>query len=336
MMKTSGIGGQAVIEGIMMKYKDEYAVAVRRENGEIAVEKHMYRGIPFSKNVEKISLVRGVFSFVDSLVLGMRSLHISAEYMEDTSVKGIEDAGNAAQDGEGGSSQIVRDPKRFDRLVTMLVTCAATMMAVFLFMILPFLAGKWIMRSAEHTLVFPIVEGVIRVCIFLLYLFAISRMKEIKRTFMYHGAEHKCINCIEGRLPLTVEYVRDSSRRHRRCGTSFLFFVVIVSMIVCFFITAETMIGRIGVRILLLPVVAGISYELIRIAGRSDNPIVRILSAPGMWVQSLTTKEPDDGMIEVAIAAVNAVFDWETWQSDHEKTDTADRGQERRAGKNKR
>ena len=160
-------------------------------------------------------------------------------------------------------------------------------------------------------------EGVIRVAIFLLYIFLISRTEDIKRTFMYHGAEHKCINCIEHGLELNVENVRASSKQHKRCGTSFLFFVMIVSIIFCFFITAESQLLRVLLRIALLPLIAGVSYEIIRLAGNSDNPVINALSRPGLWVQNMTTKEPDDSMIEVGIRAVEEVFDWRTWQKEN-------------------
>ena len=160
-------------------------------------------------------------------------------------------------------------------------------------------------------------EGVIRVVIFLLYVLLISRTKDIKRTFMYHGAEHKCINCIEQGLELNVENVRKSSKQHKRCGTSFLFFVMIVSIIFCFFIVAESPVVRVALRIALFPLIAGVSYEIIRLAGSSDNPLVNLLSRPGMWVQNMTTKEPDDDMIEVGIRAVEEVFDWKTWQREN-------------------
>ena len=160
-------------------------------------------------------------------------------------------------------------------------------------------------------------EGVIRVVIFLLYILLISRTKDIKRTFMYHGAEHKCINCIEHGLELNIDNVRKSSKQHKRCGTSFLFFVMIVSIIFCFFITTDSQVLRIIIRIALLPVIAGVSYEIIRLAGNSDNPVINLLSQPGMWVQNMTTKEPEDDMIEVAIRAVEEVFDWRAWQKEN-------------------
>ena len=161
-----------------------------------------------------------------------------------------------------------------------------------------------------------IIEGVIRILIFVLYTIAITLMKDIKRLYMYHGAEHKCINCIERGKPLTVGNVMRSSRLHKRCGTSFIFFVMIVSIILFFFIQVENPVQRVILRIVLIPVIAGISYELIRLAGRSDNTIVKILSAPGMMIQKLTTKEPTKDMVEVAIASVDAVFDWKKFLVD--------------------
>ena len=185
--------------------------------------------------------------------------------------------------------------------------------AVGIFMVLPYFLSDLLKNYISSRGVLTALEGVIRMVVFLLYIGLISRMKDIQRTFMYHGAEHKCINCIEHGMPLTVENVRKSSRQHKRCGTSFLFFVMIVSIIFCFFITAESQVLKVGIRIALMPVIAGVSYEIIRLAGSSENPVVNVLSKPGMWVQMMTTKEPDDSMIEVAIRAVEEVFDWKAY-----------------------
>ena len=163
-------------------------------------------------------------------------------------------------------------------------------------MVLPYFLSDLLKNYISSRGVLTALEGVIRMVVFLLYIGLISRMKDIQRTFMYHGAEHKCINCIEHGMPLTVENVRKSSRQHKRCGTSFLFFVMIVSIIFCFFITAESQVLKVGIRIALMPVIAGVSYEIIRLAGSSENPVVNVLSKPGMWVQMMTTKEPDDSM----------------------------------------
>ena len=168
-----------------------------------------------------------------------------------------------------------------------------------------------------------VIEGLVRIGIFVLYVLLISRMEDIQRTFMYHGAEHKCINCIEHGLPLTVENVRKSSRQHKRCGTSFLFLVLAISIVLLLLIRVDSAVMRVVVRILLLPVIAGISYEVLKLAGRSDNILINFISSPGLAIQKLTTKEPDDDMIEVAIQAVEAVFDWRAYEAENfDVTDT--------------
>ena len=301
-MKSSNIGGQAVLEGVMMKNKDTYAVAVRKPDGEIEVKKDIYRSITGNwKKLTQIPFIRGVFNFIDSMILGMSTLTWSASFFEDEEaeeVKTEEDAKNAK--------------KQEDLMMagTMVLSFA---MAIGIFMILPyFLSGllkKWV-PSYTMRLIF---EGIIRIAIFVAYVAGISLMKDIKRLYQYHGAEHKCINCIESGLPLTVENVRKSSKEHKRCGTSFMLFVMIVGIVLLFFVRVESVLMRVLVRIALLPVIAGISYELIKWAGRSENPIVNILSKPGLMLQRLTTKEPDDSMIEVGIQSVEAVFDWKAY-----------------------
>ena len=201
-----------------------------------------------------------------------------------------------------------------EKIIMNITVVISLLAAAALFMILPYVLSGLLKRVTSSRVAVTVFEGVIRVAIFLIYIFLISRTKDIKRTFMYHGAEHKCINCIEHGLELNVENVRKSSKRHKRCGTSFLFFVMIVSVIFCFFITAQSQVMRIVIRLALLPLIAGVSYEIIKLAGNSDNPVVNLLSKPGMWVQNMTTKEPDDSMIEVAICAVEKVFDWREWQ----------------------
>ena len=183
-------------------------------------------------------------------------------------------------------------------------------------MLLPLFLSDLLGKYIRNVSVIAMIEGLIRILIFIGYITGISLMKDIKRLYMYHGAEHKCINCIEKGRPLTVKDVKRSSRLHKRCGTSFLLFVVLVSVVVFFFIRVDNMALKLILRIALVPVIAGISYEIIRLAGRSDNIIVRIISAPGLWMQKLTTKEPDEDMIEVAIASVEAVFDWKAYLKD--------------------
>lgn len=298
----SGIGGQAVLEGIMMKNGDKYAVAVRKPDGGIDFEVENYPGVLADSRLKKLPFVRGIFNFVDSMILGTRCLNYSAGfYEEEEEASGMD---KALDKVSGGNAE---------KVLTTFVTVLSVAAAVGIFIVLPyFLSGLWKGYIRNDSLM-AIIEGAIRIAIFVLYILAISLMKDIRRMFMYHGAEHKCINCIEHGRPLTVRNVKRSSRQHKRCGTSFLFFVFIVSIVLFFFIRVDNTLEKVILRILLIPVVAGISYEIIRLAGRSNNILVKILSAPGMLVQKLTTKEPDEQMIQVAIAAVEAVFDWKTF-----------------------
>lgn len=303
-MKSSNIGGQAVLEGIMMKNGEKYAVAVRKPDKEIAVDVKDYKSCIPWKTPAKIPFIRGIFNFIDSLVLGMRTLTYSANFYEEEEPRQM-------------TEEEARKQERKDRVFMNVTIGISVVLAVAVFMILPYFLSSFLKQFTESRTVMVILEGVIRVLIFLGYILLVSRMEDIQRTFMYHGAEHKCINCIEQGLALNVENVRKSSKQHKRCGTSFLFFVMIVSILFCFFITAESQLVRILLRIALFPLIAGVSYEIIRLAGNSDNAIINLLSRPGMWVQNLTTKEPDDSMIEVAICAVEAVFDWKTWQREN-------------------
>ncbi len=293
----SGIGGQAVLEGIMMKNSEKYAVAVRKPNGEIAVELENYQGVMHGSKIKEVPFIRGIFNFIDSMILGMRVLNDSATFYEEE-----EDTKPGGKDQSGGGSG--------EKFLNVIVTLFAVVMAVGIFVVLPYFLASLLKGYVRNESLMAIIEGAIRILIFVLYVWGISAMKDIRRLYRYHGAEHKCINCVEKGRPLTVHNVMRSSRLHRRCGTSFLFFVFFVSIILFFFIRVDHVAQKVILRILLMPVVAGISYEIIRLAGRSDNILVRILSAPGMLIQRMTTKEPDEGMAEVAIAAVEAVFDW--------------------------
>ena len=304
-MKSSNIGGQAVLEGIMMKNKDRYAVAVRKPDQEIEVDVQEYKSIVPWKTVSKIPFIRGIFSFVDSLVLGMKTLMYSASFFEDEEV-----------DAKELTEEEAEKEEKKERILMNLTVAFSVVLAIGIFMVLPYFLSNLVRSYVASHWVLTIVEGVIRVGIFLAYIALISRMKDIQRTFMYHGAEHKCINCIEHGLELNVENVRKSSRQHKRCGTSFLFFVMIVSIIFSFFITAESQVLRVLLRIAMLPLIAGVSYEIIRLAGNSDHCLVNFLSKPGLLIQNMTTKEPDDSMIEVAILAVEAVFDWRAYENE--------------------
>ena len=302
----SGIGGQAVLEGVMMKNRDKYAVAVRKPNGEIDVEVEEYKGVCGDKKFAKLPFIRGVFAFIDSLILGMKVTTYSASFYEEEDEK--------PSKTEGKLEKLLGN--KADDIMMTFTVILSVIIAVALFMLLPLFLSDLLGKYIRNASVIAIIEGLIRILIFIAYIVGISLMKDIKRLYMYHGAEHKCINCIEKGRPLTVKDVKRSSRQHKRCGTSFLLFVVLVSVIVFFFIRVDNMALKLILRIALVPVIAGISYEIIRLAGRSDNVLVRIISAPGMWMQKLTTKEPDEDMIEVAIASVEAVFDWKTYLKD--------------------
>ncbi len=305
-MKSSNIGGQAVLEGIMMKNGDRYAVAVRKPDKEIEVRVEDYKSIVPWKSVKKIPFIRGIFSFVDSLVLGMKTLTYSASFYED-----------GEDEGEEMTAEELAKQEKKEQMFMNLTVVLSIVLAIAIFMILPYFLSDFLKKYVVSRWGMTIIEGVIRVAIFLGYIALVSHMKDIQRTFMYHGAEHKCINCIEHGMELKVENVRKSSKQHKRCGTSFLFFVMIVSIIFCFFITAESQVLRVLIRIALMPLIAGVSYEIIRLAGNSENPVVNALSRPGLWVQNMTTKEPDDSMIEVAIRAVEAVFDWKKYLNEN-------------------
>lgn len=298
-----GIGGQAVLEGIMMKNKDTYAVAVRKPNGKIEIKKDEYKS-KADKKWKQVPFIRGVFNFVDSLVLGMNCLTYSASFYE-------EDEPDEETKFDKVANKMFGE--KTEEVLTGLTVAFSIVMAIALFMVLPYFLAELLSKVVANDTLLALFEGIIRILIFLSYVVLISLMKDIHRTYQYHGAEHKCINCLEKGRILNVENVRKSSRQHKRCGTSFLLFVVFISVILFFFIRIDQPVLRLVVRLLLIPVIAGISYEIIRLAGRTNNIFVRIISAPGMWLQKLTTKEPDDDMIEVAIAAIEAVFDWKEY-----------------------
>ena len=305
--RYSGIGGQAVLEGIMMKNKENYAVAVRKPNGEIAVELENYQGVLHGSRIKEIPFIRGIFNFIDSLILGTKALNYSASFYEEEDEKESK-LDRAVDKVTKGNA---------DKVLTALTTVISVILAVGIFVVLPYFIASLFEGVIRNRSLMAIMEGVLRILIFILYVWGISAMKDIKRLYQYHGAEHKCINCVEKGRPLTVHNVMRSSRLHKRCGTSFIFFVLFVSIILFFFIRVDNVVEKVVLRVLLMPVVAGISYEIIRLAGRSDNLFIRILSAPGMWIQRMTTKEPDESMAEVAIAAVEAVFDWKKYLQDN-------------------
>ena len=302
----SGIGGQAVLEGVMMKNKDMYAVAVRKPGGDIAVEVDEYHGIAYGSKLLNIPFVRGVFVFINSLILGLKSLNYSSSFYEETDEKPTKLDEEIDKVSSGHE----------DTFLMVVTTLISFVFAIALFMVLPYALSEFISKYARNESIVAIIEGVLRILIFIVYILLISRIKDIKRLFMYHGAEHKCINCIEKGRPLTVHNVKRSSRLHKRCGSSFILFVMLISIVLFFFIRVDSYIWRVVIRILLIPVISGISYEIIRLAGRTDFFLVRLISAPGLWLQRLTTKEPDEDMIQVAIKSVEAVFDWKEFLKD--------------------
>ena len=310
-MKSSNIGGQAVLEGIMMRHGDDYAVAVRKPDGEIFVQKEEYHSVIKWKVLTKIPFIRGVFNFIDSMVLGIKTLMFSAEFYEDEE--------EVKSEKELTEEEIAKKEKQ-EKWMMNATVAISVVIAVAVFMVLPYFLSSLLKPLMPSYHLRTLVEGFVRIGIFILYIALISRMDDIQRTFMYHGAEHKCINCIEHGLPLTVDNVRISPRQHKRCGTSFLFFVLAISIILLMLIQVESPLMRVIVRIALIPVIAGISYEVLKLAGRSENPIINLLSRPGLAIQKLTTKEPDDSMIEVAIQAVEAVFDWRAYEAENFKT----------------
>ena len=306
-MKSSGIGGQAVMEGIMMRNGSEYSVAVRKENGEIEVKKETYKGVGSKCKLFRLPFIRGIFSFVDSLVLGMKSLNYSASlFMED-----------GEEEEEPGRFEKWLQKKfgdKAEKVIMDLTMVISIILAMGIFMVFPTWVSTLMKPLLGNGIWMALFEGVLRIAIFIAYVGLISLMPDIKRTYMYHGAEHKCINCIEHGLPLTVENVMKSSKEHKRCGTSFLLIVMVISILFFLVIRPETLWLRLVSRILLIPVIAGVSFEFLRLAGNSDNAVVNLLSKPGLMLQGLTTKEPDEKMAEVAICAVEAVFDWKAYE----------------------
>lgn len=312
-MRYSGIGGQAVMEGVMMRNKEQYAVAVRKPNQEIALEKKIYAGAAKTAVIRKLPLIRGVISFIESLYLGMSTLMLSASYFEEE-----EETKKKEEMSVEERKKLEEKEKKQEKVLMSTTVVLSIVLAVAIFFMLPYFLSSLFHKLTDSKMLIAVLEGVLRLVIFIVYILLISCTKDIKRVFMYHGAEHKCINCIESGKELTVENVRKSSRLHKRCGTSFLLIVLLVSIVVFMFLQMDSKVLRVLLRLALIPVIAGISYEFIRLAGKYDNWFINALSKPGLWLQKLTTKEPTDDMIEVGIASVEAVFDWEKWQKEVE------------------
>lgn len=292
------------MEGVMMKNQEKYAVAVRKPDHEIVVEVAEYNGIIKNKKIRNLPILRGVFSFIESLTLGMKTLMFSASFFEEEAIHPL---------SEEAKKELEKKQKKQEKAMMGGTMVFSILMAVVIFMLIPYYASLFFQKFISSKLLITLIEGILRLAIFIGYVAAISMMEDIRRVYMYHGAEHKCINCIEHGLDLTVENVKKSSKQHKRCGTSFMLIVMVISIFFFMFIQTDVRILRLLLRIVLIPVIAGVSYEFIRLAGRSDNVVVNVLSKPGMWLQNLTTKEPDEEMIEVGIASVEAVFDWKAY-----------------------
>lgn len=300
-MRYATIGGQAVIEGVMMRNGNDYAVAVRKPDQTIEVKKDQFIGLNARWHTKKIPIIRGVLSFIDSLVLGMSTLTYSASFFED------EEETEKEKDKDGKS----------DAVFMGLTVALSVVIAVVLFMLTPFFISSLFGKVIKSPMTLAVIEGLIRIAIFFIYIVAISQMKDIQRVFMYHGAEHKTINCIEHGAELTPENAAKYSRLHKRCGTSFLLIVMVVSIICFMFIRVDNMALKIVLRVILVPVIAGVSYEVIQWAGRSESCLVNIVSKPGLMLQKLTTREPDLEMLEVAIASIEAIYDWRQFQAEN-------------------
>ncbi len=320
-MKSSGIGGQAVLEGVMMRNRDKYAVAVRKPDGEISVKNWNTGSVRDRHILLRLPVIRGVAAFIESLILGIKTLTYSSGFIEED----VEKAGQV---------EVAEVSDRKEMLENILIVALSILLAIGFFMILPFAVSKLFQSRVHSQMMLSVIEAVLKILLFLGYVVAISFLSDIKRTLMYHGAEHKTINCVENGLELTVENVKTQSRYHRRCGTSFLLVVMLVSIIFFFFIQIDNLWLQMLYRILLIPVVAGVSFELIQFVGNSDNRLVLWISKPGLWLQKLTTREPDDGMIEVAIASVEAVFDWRAYQAEVQKEKARRARRKKKAAKN--
>ena len=311
-MNYSGFGGQAVMEGVMMKNEDKYAVAVRKPNHEIEIKISDYTAGKRFPKIRKVPIIRGVFSFVDSLYLGMSTLMYSASFFEEEEVRPSQKEGITKEEKE----KLKKKEDKQDKIMMGGTLVFSVVLALGIFFALPYFLSNFFEKIISSQILIAAIEGILRLAIFILYILLISLTPDIKRTFMYHGAEHKCINCIENGLELNVSNVKMSSKQHKRCGTSFLLIVMLISIVFFMFIQVDSKVLRLVLRLVLIPVIAGASYEFIRLAGRYDNGVLNWLSKPGLLMQKLTTKEPDEDMIEVAIASVEAVFDWKKWQKE--------------------
>lgn len=330
-MKASGIGGQALMEGVMMKNGSKYACAVRKPDGEIIVDVQETHAIADKCKVFKWPIIRGAITFIDSMCIGVKTLTWSASFFDEdeAELKKKKEAEKKAKEKGATDEQLAAKAKRQEGLFLFGTVAISIVLAVGIFMILPYFLSMFLKKFISSPALLALCEGLIRIMLFVGYVAAISCMKDIRRVFMYHGAEHKSINCVEQGYELTVNNVRKCSREHKRCGTSFLLIVMVISVVFFVFIRAESTWLMVLIRLLLIPVIAGISYEFIRLAGTSENKVVAFLSKPGLALQNFTTREPDDSMIECAIASVEAVFDWRKYQEEaKQEQENAERAKE--------
>lgn len=307
------IGGQAILEGVMMRNQREIAIAVRKGDGNVHLKKYVIKA---KGKWAKIPFLRGVIAFIDSLITGTSTLMYSAEVLEED--------GSIEEEEKGRFEKWVNDKFGEKAAYNFMIYSSVVISLVFtigVFIILPTVAVNLAKHVTENAIVLNLIEGLLRIAIFILYVFIISRLQDIKRVFQYHGAEHKTIHCYENGLELTVENCRTFPTLHPRCGTSFLVFVMIIALLIFSFLGWPNLFWRIGSRLLLLPVIAGASYEVLQLAGRSDSTLVKILSYPGILLQKLTTNEPDDDQLEVAIISMKASMEYDPEKSDEDNTE---------------
>lgn len=337
-MKSSGIGGQAVLDGVMMRYKEKIAVAVRKPDGSIEVGTQVSYTPSQKHKFFRLPIIRGIVSFIYSLVIGIKTLSYSADFDLEEEEQNISAKANTDVTQVKETKMEEKETSKGEVALLSVSMVLGLIIALVLFLFLPYWISDLIVRftGLDSPTLLAIIEGVLKLAIFIGYIAAISLMKDIKRTFMYHGAEHKCINCIETGHELTVDNVMAASRQHRRCGTSFIIYVLVLSIIFFIFIRFDKTWLRVLVRLLLIPIIAGVSYEFIQWAGNSDSKAAAILSKPGLWVQGLTTREPDREMAEVGIASVEAVFDWRGYlrEQGYEVSDPAPKAEEEEASEN--
>jgi uncharacterized protein YqhQ len=300
-MKNVDVGGQAIIEGVMMKKQDTYAIAVRKPDKEIILEKRIFKSFSKRNKILGLPIIRGAVAFVESLVMGMKILTYSAEFFE---VDGDQEPSKFEKKLENKFGK-----KKMDDVLIFISVTLASILSIGLFILLPLGISQLLKPLLDSTRLINLVDGIIRILILFGYIYLISFMKDIQRVFQYHGAEHKSIHCLENEEELTIENVKKQSRLHKRCGTNFLFIVVIISVLVLTMFNVDTFFLRLGVRLLMLPFIAGLSYEVIKLLGKNDNVLADIVSFPGLCLQKITTQEPDDEQIEVAIAALKGALE---------------------------